>query len=278
MAPSGAAVSQNFTTYIGDAAVPIFNVVDRNGNPVDISAASDIIWSAFRTWGAAPVLQKRKTAGQITFVTDGTNGQFQLQLAAPDTNPLSGNYLHKSQLEDVAGNLTTIATGTMYVGPAPAWTYDPTQLTTSPLMQIRVQIGDTQYNDQSLYDEEINFCFAQRPNLYGACAEACRLIASKNYRRVDVVQGLLKTNYSQIAKSYDAKARQFDFLASTRGPGLPYAGGISAADKEQQVENDDRVTPAFNIGMDDNYLPIAPAGNVIPGSDPGQASDGGGGP
>ena len=54
---------------------------------------------------------------------------------------------------------------------------------------------------------------------------------------------------------------QFENDANTYGALPGYAGGISIADKQQEELDTDRVPPQFNIGMDDNYYPIAPAGN-----------------
>jgi hypothetical protein len=42
---------------------------------------------------------------------------------------------------------------------------------------------------------------------------------------------------------------------------MPYAGGISIADKQMQELDADRVPPGFQIGMDQNELPVAAAGN-----------------
>ena len=41
------------------------------------------------------------------------------------------------------------------------------------------------------------------------------------------------------------------------GGAVPYAGGISVADKLQQQQNNDRVTPNFVLGIEDNP-------NVVP--------------
>lgn len=38
-----------------------------------------------------------------------------------------------------------------------SWSYDPTQLKDSPLMQVRLMLGDTDENDPLMQDEEIEF-------------------------------------------------------------------------------------------------------------------------
>src|ERR1039458_6169297 len=160
------AIAQNFKTYKGDAAIPTFTVQDGDKNPIDISLVSQITWNLARTSSSSPVLTKTKTGTNtdITFVTNGTDGQFQVKVTASDTGALSGNYFHTATITDPSGNVTTVAVGTMYVGLAPTWTYDPTQLPTTSvgaitlqqaIMATRLLIGDTQADDQQQWDEEI---------------------------------------------------------------------------------------------------------------------------
>ena len=48
---------------------------------------------------------------------------------------------------------------------------------------------------------------------------------------------------------------------------MPYVGGVSVTDKAAQVTDPDRVTPQFNIGMQDNLLPVGVgSGNETPGN------------
>jgi hypothetical protein len=151
---------------------------------------------------------------------------------------------------------------------AGTWSYDPTELVgTAPankLNQVRRLIGDTLTNDQQIYDEEITFAITQRASVYGAAADCCRYIAAQFSRKVDTVQGDLRTLYSTQAKAYSMRADELE--RSALAGATPYAGAMTNADKESQVEDCTRVSPQFNIGMDDNYLPVGAAGNVIPGS------------
>jgi len=135
--------------------------------------------------------------------------------------------------------------------------------TGNPLMQVRRLIGDTKYDDKQLWDEEINFSLGQRgyvPGtastgvIYGAAADCCRDLAAEMSRQVDLVQGELKQNYSNRAKAYLSMAAQYTIIASARGVGVPYAGGISISDKQSQETNADRVSPNFTIGMTDNLI------------------------
>jgi hypothetical protein len=142
-----------------------------------------------------------------------------------------------------------------------SWTYDPSQLETSKLMQVRYLVGDTKTTDQQVQDEEINFAIGQRPSIYGAAAMVCRSLASKLSREADTVDKDLRTVLSSRAKAYSIRASEYDVKASVRGGAMPYAGGISIADKIGNEADTDRVQPQFSIQMDDNYLPVAPVGN-----------------
>jgi hypothetical protein len=263
------AFNQNFNTYPGDVISPVFTMLDQSGNPINISSASAIAWSAYRTVGAAPAVSKSLGAGTIVFVGGGTTGQFQVNLLAGDTNAMTGVYLHGAVITDALGNVSTVALGQMTVGRSPSWTYDPTQLGTTagtgtPLHQVRRLIGDVKYSDQQMWDEEINFALAQRGYnpaspatsgvIYAAAADCCRNLSAELARQVDIVQGELKTNYSNRAKAYMLLSRRYEFFASVRGLGVVYGGGLSIADKQAQESNTDRVSPNFTIGMMDNFI------------------------
>lgn len=141
------------------------------------------------------------------------------------------------------------------------WTYNQATLATVQKDQVRLLIGDTLYTDPQMQDEEIFYFLAQRSSTYGAAAECCRTLQARFSRSVDRTAGTNKVMYSQMAKAYSAKAEEFEAKAAATGAGLPYAGGISIADKLQQETDGDRAPPQFQIGMDDDFLPVGPAGN-----------------
>jgi len=275
------AFSQNFDTYPGDAILPIFTVQDQTGAPINISSVSDIQWTAQRAVGQPILFTKTKLSGGVNLISGGTTGQFQVNLIAADTMALSGVYLHQALLIDGTGNQSTVTIGQMTVGRSPTWSYDATQLGTSPSTgnpkdQVRRLIGDTKYNDQQLWDEEIMFALAQRgyvpgtPSngvIYAAAADCCRDLAAEYARLVDISQGELRTNYSSKSKSYLSMAAGYEVKASARAPsagGGVYCGGISIADKLSQVSNNDRVSPSFAIGMTDNLRLGGPIGPEEP--------------
>lgn len=142
-----------------------------------------------------------------------------------------------------------------------AWSYDPSQLATMPAYQVRLLIGDTLATDKQMQDEEIDFYLTTRANIYGSAAECCRTLATQFSRLADSVQGELRTLYSSKARAYAARAAEFENKSTLSGSGMPYAGGISIADKQNQESDTDRVPPQFNLGMDDSDLPVPAVGN-----------------
>ncbi len=138
------------------------------------------------------------------------------------------------------------------------WTYNVSNLSTSQLFQLRLLIGDIKQTDQQFQDEELNCFLSLYPNVYGAGAMACRALATKLSREADTVDKDLRTTLSSRATAYAKRAAQYDMQANIRGGGLPYAGGISVSDKEKNQLNTDRNPTQFNIGMDDNLIPVPP--------------------
>jgi hypothetical protein len=90
------------------------------------------------------------------------------------------------------------------------------------------------------------------------------MLASQFARKVDTVQGEIRTLYSQQTANYKRMALDLEQRGLIRGAAMPYAGGISIADKVTQVEDTDRVPPQFNLAWGDNLLPIGPAGQQTP--------------
>ena len=138
------------------------------------------------------------------------------------------------------------------------WTYELTTITSTPKDVVRLLIGDTDSTAQLLQDEEISTFLSYRPSPYGAAADCCRSLAAKYAIQATTAAGDTKISYSDISKSFAARANALDQKAIIFGSAMPYAGGISVTDKQNQVEDADRVPTNFNIGMDDNRLPIGP--------------------
>lgn len=142
-----------------------------------------------------------------------------------------------------------------------SWSYDPTTLATNKTNQVRFLIGDTVATDPQVQNEEIAFSLTQRSSVYGAAADTLRALAARLSREADTVDRDLRTMMSSRAKAYANRARELEIIGKARSGAVPYAGGISIADKIQQELDIDRVPPAFVVNMDENYLPVAPVGN-----------------
>lgn len=144
------------------------------------------------------------------------------------------------------------------------WTYNLAGLAAGNQKDIiRFMIGDTISTDPQLADEEISFCFALRHSTYGGAAQACEALASQYSRLADTVTGELHTLYSSKARAYAKRAIDYEnYAAITAGP-LIYAGGISIVDKLLQDADPDRVSPQFNLGMTDNFVPVPQVGNEV---------------
>src|SRR6266704_2825506 len=99
--------NQDFKTYAGDDALPEFYITGQGDLTLDISSIvspGDIIWQAQRDLQSAVVIEKKKSAGQIAFTNDGTDGKFRVSIKAADTSVLSGYYIHQAIIIDVHGN------------------------------------------------------------------------------------------------------------------------------------------------------------------------------
>lgn len=131
------------------------------------------------------------------------------------------------------------------------WTYDPNIDT--PLDRVRFLIGDTNTNARLFSDEEIRAILAAEPDTESAAVELLLSLAARLSTLVDKSVGDLRISYSQRAANYRQMAKDLA-TRSAAGTGsipVPYAGGISKADKETRRRNNDRVTPGFAKGAMD---------------------------
>lgn len=139
------------------------------------------------------------------------------------------------------------------------WSYSPDQLN-KPLYLCRLELGDVVCGDQQFQDEEINAALARRGSVYGACADLCRAYAARVSRSVDQAVTGAAAKFSQMSRQYRIMALTYEAKAASSGMGTPYAGAISLTDKNNQVQDQDRVPPLFQRGMHDNLIPVAPTG------------------
>lgn len=132
-----------------------------------------------------------------------------------------------------------------------AWTYDPAQLVSNRMMQIRYLIGDTLAKDPQVQDEELSWALGQHTSIYGAASEACRSLAARLSREADTSQGPLRTAYSTRARAYLVMCGHFAQQAMVRSAALPYGGQMSQADHDRMLADPDRLGPQFSLGMTD---------------------------
>ena len=114
---------------------------------------------------------------------------------------------------------------------------------------IRFLIGDTDNTDQLTSDEEIAYALAEEGSVYIAAARVCRSLAAKYARSPDQSIGDLSISYSQRYKQFTELANKLEASARV---GIPYAGGISQADKDAVTSDTDRIQPAIKVGVHDS--------------------------
>ncbi len=250
--------------FTGDSVCFFFTV--QNGDdppePVNLSTLG-IAFTIQRDLQSAAVITKTVGDG-ITVVGDGSSGQFKLILTAAETAALMAFYIYSIRLTTLDDQVATSQIGRLSVRQSPLWTYsgDPRLCAKD---SVRFLIGDTVYKDQQFTDPEILHAINLRSSSYGAAAVLCRSLAAKFAREADTVDRDLRTTLSARSRAYRQAAIEYDNQALLTGAGaMPYAGGISQSDKLLQELNPDRVTPQFNIGMDDNEIPVSQSGNETP--------------
>ncbi len=136
-----------------------------------------------------------------------------------------------------------------------SWSYDPTIPTDKDA--VRLNIGDTDINDQLLQDEEIEHYLDEAASVLGAsilCAEA---IAGKFARGFNQRVGDLSADLSKRADAYWKLAEKYrKQLAIVSG--APLVPALSKSQKQSYREDTDRVQPNFAIGMNDDDSEVDP--------------------
>lgn len=133
------------------------------------------------------------------------------------------------------------------------FTYDPDDLATDDATKVRFLIGDTVEAKALLSDEEITFLLDQyAPGIYGPAIAAIDIAIINLARLLETKSvGPLSLGYGDRSKKMaDARARLVALSLKGESP-LPYAGGISVADKEID-EDDSDISKGFKVGMMDN--------------------------
>lgn len=114
---------------------------------------------------------------------------------------------------------------------------------------VRFLIGDTTVTDALLQDEEIAWLLTESGSVVNtAAASACEAIAARFARLADTQVDDVRVALSQRAKGYRQLAADLRTQV-TRAGVMPYAGGISIAQKHTAEEDTDRVQPIFTRDM-----------------------------
>lgn len=131
-----------------------------------------------------------------------------------------------------------------------SWSYsgDPRD---SELDAVRFLAADTDTENQLVQDEEILYVIGVESTTLQRAVVVAHTASLSLAKLVDKSVGDLKLSLSQRYKNYmDVVAKLEDRAGAAKG--LPYAGGISVADKTVKEANSDRVKPAFKIDMNKN--------------------------
>jgi hypothetical protein len=122
---------------------------------------------------------------------------------------------------------------------------------------VRFLVGDTDINDQLLFDGEINYLLSQYNNTpLNAAVRACETIMAKFARMVDEKVGGVSINFSQRIQQYNKLKVALIQRIAVEGA-TPYAGGISISDMIQVAQNPDRPCPPMTLHEMENHQ-IAP--------------------
>lgn len=131
------------------------------------------------------------------------------------------------------------------------WTYADPALT--DVEAVRFYIGDTNFSDQLLSDQEIEFALAQSDdNALRAAVTCCGALAGRFARESSYRIGQVSETFKQKSEAYERRADDLRYMLSVSGGSGPYAGGISVSDIATQEADTDRVQGQFSIGMHDN--------------------------
>lgn len=127
--------------------------------------------------------------------------------------------------------------------PVTPWNYSGNPAA-STLDGVRFLCEDTNPLDPQLNDNEVNYFINMYQNMWRAAGNCAKVIKGKYARQADKSVGDLRVAYSQRQAAYEALS-DYCFMQATAFSAVPWAGGISWADKMLDVNNPDVVKPDF---------------------------------
>lgn len=112
-------VNQVFQIWAGDTHILEFLIDDENGNPLDLSIATDIIWKLANDAGSTPLISKSMNNGIYILPqsVEVTKGKMQILLSPVDTALLNGKFYHEGVIQFGSG-LVTMFIGAGIVQPS----------------------------------------------------------------------------------------------------------------------------------------------------------------
>jgi len=131
------------------------------------------------------------------------------------------------------------------------WTYADPAL--DAIQAVRFYVGDTDYSDQLLSDQEIEFALSIRSDNALRAAIVCSgALAARFARESSYRIGQVSETFKQKSEAYERRESDLRNMLALSGGDGPYAGGISVSDVSNQEADADRVKGQFSIGMHDN--------------------------
>ena len=112
---------QDWTMVAGDSRTLRFTVTGDDGAAADLTGALSVRWGCVRrqangSFVPTPALEKTLGAG-VTLI-DPAGGTIEVTLSPSDTAALpGGRYHHQLELTSAAGDVATLATGTLTLAP-----------------------------------------------------------------------------------------------------------------------------------------------------------------
>ena len=113
---------------------------------------------------------------------------------------------------------------------------------------VRFLVQDTLEDEQLVTDEEIDYVLTQFADARQAAAQVADVIARGFARQANTKTPELSVDFTARAKEYRSLAVALRRESAELGA-IPYAGGISTADKDAQEALTDRVQPAFTTTL-----------------------------
>jgi hypothetical protein len=117
---------------------------------------------------------------------------------------------------------------------------------------VRFYCGDTEADEFYASDEEIAFALDDKGDVLLAALVVAEYIYRKLAKRTDKKNGQYSVSASQKFEQYGKVVQDIKDRIALDSSGVPYAGGISLADKLSRESDTDRTKPAFTRSMFEN--------------------------